>query len=227
VIIAAGGSGRRFGGSIPKQFLLLGGVPVLQRSIAAFHAVREVGEIVVVAPASHLSRVQRLAVRAGFTKVTAIVPGGKERQDSVWNGLNAFTHTPRIVLVHDAVRPLVTGRIIREVAGAARRYGAAVVGVKVRDTIKRELRKGFSAATLERKGLWAVQTPQGFRYRLLREAHARAKRQRYTGTDEASLVERMGIPVRLVHGEERNLKITTGDDLKVAAMWAKPRRFQA
>jgi 2-C-methyl-D-erythritol 4-phosphate cytidylyltransferase len=72
-----------------------------------------------------------------------------------------------------------------------------------------------------------VQTPQGFRYRLLREAHARAKRQRYTGTDEASLVERMGIPVRLVHGEERNLKITTGDDLKVAAMWAKPRRFQA
>jgi 2-C-methyl-D-erythritol 4-phosphate cytidylyltransferase len=226
VIIAAGGSGRRFGGSIPKQFLRLNGVPILQRAIGAFHAVRDVGEIVVVIPAAHRARVQRLVLRAGFTKVSAVVAGGKERQDSVWSGLGAFVQPPAIVLVHDAVRPLVTRQVILDVAAAARRHGAAVAGVPVKDTIKREGKKGWYTATLERKGLWAVQTPQGFRYRLLREAHVRARNEEFIGTDESSLVERMGIAVRVVQGDERNLKITTAGDLRIAGMWAKPGGFR-
>jgi 2-C-methyl-D-erythritol 4-phosphate cytidylyltransferase len=225
VVIAAGGYGRRFGGATPKQFLLVRGVPILQRTIAAFHGVRDVGEIVVVAPATHVCRVEGLVRRAGFKKVISVLAGGKERQDSVWNGLQGFVRPPRIVLVHDAVRPLITRRLIRNVVAAARRHGAAVVGVEVRDTIKREVRRGFYAATLDRNGLWRVQTPQGFRYALLCRAHMRAQRDRYIGTDESCLVERMGRSVRIVPGEERNLKITTGDDLKIARMFAKQADF--
>jgi 2-C-methyl-D-erythritol 4-phosphate cytidylyltransferase len=221
VVIAAGGSGRRFGGSLPKQFLKLGRVPVLQRTIAAFHGLPEVGEIVVVAPPAYIRRVEALVRRAGFGRVCRVTSGGRERQDSVWNGLHAFSRPPAIVLVHDAVRPMVSRRVIRDVIAAARRHGAAVVGVRVTDTIKRESPAGFYAETLDRKALWAVQTPQGFRYRLLRRAHERARDDRYAGTDESSLVERMGKPVRIVPGEERNRKITTADDLRIAGMFVK------
>jgi 2-C-methyl-D-erythritol 4-phosphate cytidylyltransferase len=221
VVIAAGGSGRRFGGSTPKQFRRLGGTPILQRTIAAFHAVRAIGEIIVVVPASHVGRAEALVRRAGFTKVGRVVTGGKERQDSVWNGLNAFSRVRPIVLVHDAVRPLVGKSVINHVISGAARYGAAVVGIRVRDTIKLEQRRGFFATTLDRRALWAVQTPQGFRSSLLMRAHREARRGRYLGTDEASLVERLGVPVRIITGEERNLKITTPNDLKVARMYLK------
>lgn len=225
MVVAAGGAGLRYGGSTPKQFLRLGGIPVLQRTIAAFHAIPAVREIVVVVPPAHLRRTELLVRRAGFSKVSCVVPGGRERQDSVWNGLNAFTTAHAIVLVHDAVRPLVTRGIISGVMAAASRYGAAVVGTKVRDTIKVEKGRGFFAGTLDRSTLWAVQTPQGFRSHLLLQAHLQARRQRFLGTDEASLVERLGVPVRIVPGDERNLKITTRHDLKIARMYLKTSRF--
>jgi 2-C-methyl-D-erythritol 4-phosphate cytidylyltransferase len=224
VVIAAGGAGRRYGGSIPKQFLRLGGIPVLQRTIAAFHALRAINEIIVVVPPGHVRRTGVLVRRAGFSKVSRVIPGGRERQDSVWSGLNAFTSSHDLLLVHDAVRPLATRTIIEGVIAAAGRHGAAVAGVPVRDTIKIERRKGFFAGTLDRSSLWAVQTPQGFRSDILLCAHREARHDRFLGTDEASLVERLGVPVRIVPGDERNLKITTRNDLRVALMYLKTGR---
>ncbi|HEX7573571.1 MAG TPA: 2-C-methyl-D-erythritol 4-phosphate cytidylyltransferase [Bacteroidota bacterium] len=218
VVIAAGGKGRRMGVGTPKQFLSLGGVPVLERTIAAFHSLRAVREIVLVVPAGCIPRTRALVRRAGFRKVADVVEGGEERQSSVFNGLKRCSFRSGVVLVHDAVRPLVGRRTIMSVISAAGRYGAAVAGMPVRDTIKIESQKrpGFYSRTLRREELWAVQTPQGFMFPLLWEAHRKVRSSGFIGTDDASLVERMGIPVRIVPGTVTNIKITTPDDRKLA-----------
>jgi 2-C-methyl-D-erythritol 4-phosphate cytidylyltransferase len=226
VVIPAGGRGVRFGGKSPKQFQSLQGKTVLHRCIALFESVNAVHEIVVVAPAKHMKRVRDIIARARFRKVTRVVIGGRERQESVWNGLHAFTKPPDIVLVHDAVRPFVTEDLVRDVIRQAIRYGAAVVGTPIRDTVKVEGRKRFFTRTLDRANLWTVQTPQGFRYSLLLDAHKAARRTKFRGTDEASLVEQLGVPVRIAPGDERNLKITTRDDLEMAKLFLK-RGFRA
>ena len=171
------------GGRTPKQFLLLGGAPILERTIAAFHSLRAVREIVLVVPADCVSRAAAIVRRAGFRKVAHIVPGGKDRQASVFNGLEKCSFRSGIVLVHDAVRPFVR-----------------------RDTI----------LSVIREELWAVQTPQGFHFALLQEAHMKARADRFHGTDDASLVERKGTRVKIVHGSETNIKITNPDDRKLA-----------
>ncbi len=219
VVIAAGGKGKRLGGKIPKQFIRLGGIPILQHSIEVFCSIRSVDEIVVVSAAEYMRRVERLLGQMGCKQILTIVCGGKERQDSVWNGLNAFVSGPEIVLVHDAARPFISRDMVNEVIASAARYGAAVVGVKVNDTIKVEGKKGFYESTLDRERLWAVQTPQGFRFELLMKAHRSARRGGYRGTDEASLVERLKIPVRIVQGDHRNIKITSPHDFRTAKMW--------
>jgi 2-C-methyl-D-erythritol 4-phosphate cytidylyltransferase len=196
--------------------LKLNGKSILQWSIEAFDSLPSIHEIVVVAPADHIKEIQCLLTPIAPRKVSCIVPGGKERQDSVWNGLNAFSDPPDIVLVHDAVRPLVSAATIDEVIRETRLHRAAVVGVRVKDTVKVEGKRGYYAATLDRSKLWAVQTPQGFEFDLLMKAHRKAQRERFLGTDEASLVERMRIPVRIVEGDYRNIKITTPLDLKLA-----------
>jgi 2-C-methyl-D-erythritol 4-phosphate cytidylyltransferase len=221
VIIAAGGAGRRLGGRIPKQFLPLGGIPILQRTVAIFARIPEIEEIVVVCPTHAMHRVGKILRSLKSEKLLGIVEGGKERQDSVWNGLHAFVGRPEIVLVHDAVRPLIEEPTIRSVIAAATAFGAAVVGVRVNDTLKEEGKKGFSTRTVDRRILWGVQTPQGFSYDLLMTAHKRARRTRFLGTDEAALVERMNVPVRIVPGDPRNLKITTRADLQLAEFYLK------
>ncbi len=224
VIIAAGGSGRRLGGPVPKQFLAIGGVPILVRTLRQFASVPQVRRIVIVGPGRSLSRIRRLVDTYRIRGVTRIVRGGRERQHSVWNGLRALTPHPSIVLVHDAVRPLVRKREILQVIRQARKHGAAVVGVRVRDTIKTSGRHGWFARTLPRHVLWAVQTPQGFRYDILYRAHVSAARSRFLGTDDGSLVERLHIPVRIVPGDEGNIKITTRHDLAVAGTLLSRRR---
>jgi 2-C-methyl-D-erythritol 4-phosphate cytidylyltransferase len=219
VVIAAGGAGKRFGGSVPKQFLKVQGVPILERTISLFASLRVVDEIVVVSSLDHVGRVEKLVRRMGCGKIVSIVPGGRERQDSVWNGLHAFIAKPDIILVHDAARPLVSRKVVEAVVAGAISNGAAVVGVRICDTIKMEGKKGFYERTLDRKRLWAVQTPQGFRFDLLLKAHKAARRGRYMGTDESSLVERLAIPVRIVEGNQSNIKITTRQDLRLAEMW--------
>jgi 2-C-methyl-D-erythritol 4-phosphate cytidylyltransferase len=218
VVIAAGGKGRRMGPGTPKQFLSLGGVPVLERTIAAFNSLRAVREIVLVVPAGCIPRARALVRRAGFRKVADVVEGGEERQSSVFNGLERCSFRSGVVLVHDAVRPLVGRETIMSVIRAAVRYGASAAGRPVTDTIKIESRdrSGFYARTLRREELWAVQTPQGFMFPLLWEAHRKARSSGFVGTDDASLVERMGTPVRIVRGTGSNIKITTPDDRKLA-----------
>jgi 2-C-methyl-D-erythritol 4-phosphate cytidylyltransferase len=215
VVIPAGGRGVRLGGDVPKQFLLLKGKPILQHSIERFESLPNVNEIVVVVPAEQIRRAETIIEKARLRKVSHIVVGGSERQHSVRNGLLCFDVAPEIVLVHDAVRPLVSHEVIQEVIERTRRHGAAVVGVRVKDTTKVG-EAGFYKKTLARENLWSVQTPQGFRFEILMRAHVAAQRSAFLGTDEASLVERLRIPVKIVEGEYRNIKITTADDLVLA-----------
>lgn len=215
VVIPAGGRGVRLGGDVPKQFLLLNGKPILQHSIEKFESLPAVNEIVVVVPADQIRRAEKVLQKARCRKVSHVVVGGSERQHSVRNGLLCFDDEPEIVLVHDAVRPLVSRQVIKEVIEQTRRHGAAVVGVRVKDTTKVG-KAGFYKKTLDRENLWSVQTPQGFRFDILRRAHLAAQRSAFLGTDEASLVERLKIPVKIVEGEYRNIKITTQEDLLIA-----------
>jgi 2-C-methyl-D-erythritol 4-phosphate cytidylyltransferase len=218
VVIPAGGSGTRMGGSLPKQFHRLGRMSILERSIRAFHGLRGIREIVLVVPPPYVEKVRAMVAAKKLKKVRRVVEGGEERQDSVRLGLRACAPGTEIVLVHDAVRPLVTRELIVLVVAAAELHGASVPGVRMKDTIKCEeaSQPGFYVRTLAREGLWGVQTPQGFRYPLLLEAHDEALKAGFKGTDDASLVERMGIPVRIVEGDEGNMKITTPGDLKIA-----------
>jgi 2-C-methyl-D-erythritol 4-phosphate cytidylyltransferase len=213
VIIAAGGAGKRMGGKIPKQFLRLGKRPIIARTVLAFDRIAPVGQIIVVVPKGYAAQTRRLLKRAGPRKPTLVIEGGKERQDSVRTGLDHLSGDPGIVLIHDAVRPFVTRRVIHEVIRETARFGAAVVGVRVKDTIKKEGKTGFYESTLPRHLLWAVQTPQGFKTHLIKEAHARAISDSFAGTDDAILVERLGFRVRIVQGDYENAKITTKDDL--------------
>lgn len=226
VIIAAGGSGKRFGGRIPKQFVPVGGVPILRRSIEVFRRIRFIDEIVVVSAAEYVNRVERLLGQMGCRQILTIVPGGKERQDSVWNGLKAFVSPPEIVLVHDAARPFVSSELVRRAISSAAKYGSAVVGTRPSDTIKLEGKKGFYTSTPDRERLWAVQTPQAFKFELLLKAHRAARRSGYRGTDEASLVERLKIPVRIVKGDPGNVKITTRHDLRMVEIWLERRKIR-
>jgi len=221
VIIVAGGSGIRFGGKTPKQFFRLNGKTILERSVARFALIPAVREVVVAVPVSFSKNRTVAGLQNRYKKISGIVSGGKTRQESVWNGLMGFRSNPDVVLVHDAVRPFVTRNVIIRVIAATQQHRAAVVGVPVSDTIKREIRKGFYGKTVDRRLLWTVQTPQGFMNDLLIKAHEKAVSNGFVGTDEASLVERIGVPVRIVEGSQMNIKITTREDLRLAKVLAK------
>jgi 2-C-methyl-D-erythritol 4-phosphate cytidylyltransferase len=218
IVVAAGGQGKRVGGKLPKQFHVIGGETILARTLRVFAGMREVDAIVVVVPSSHVRRAAKIIAREGIRKIDAVVAGGAVRQSSVRAGLEAFSSAPDIVLVHDAVRPFVHRSVVKEVIRKAGEYGGAVVGVRVTDTIKEGSRSGYYTRTLARESLWAVQTPQGFRYPLLMRAHREAEKSGFVGTDEASLVERLGRRVRIVVGDPGNIKITTRQDLRMAKM---------
>ena len=202
------------GGRTPKQFLRLGGETILTRTVRVFDAHPSIDEIVVVAPRDFCAKAGAMLRKC--RKVTKVVPGGAERQGSVRRGLEALQEIPSVVLIQDAVRPFIPRRLIDAVIDGAIRFGAVVVGTPVRDTVKEATPRGRVLRTLPRKSLWAVQTPQGFRYELYARAHREAFRAHFVGTDDASLVERIGFPVRMVSGDEGNLKITTAGDLLLA-----------
>ncbi len=215
VIIPAAGLGKRVGTRTPKQFLRLATAPILVLTVERFARHRAIGTIVVAAPPADVHRTERLLEPIRRRRTIVVVPGGKERQDSVRSGLAAAPASSKIILVHDAVRPFVTPSLIGELVAAARRHGAAICGLPVTDTVKR-VTNGIVETTLDRSRLWSAQTPQAFRASLLREAHERAHRDGFRGTDEAMLVERLGHPVRMIRGLAENLKITTPADLSRA-----------
>jgi len=211
VLVPAGGIGARLGRRTPKQFLRLAGATVLARTLTHFLRHPAVRAVVVAAPAEHLARTRRLVGRSRVE----VVAGGATRQESVWNALQAAPIDAEIVLVHDAVRPFIDRRLIDAVVSAAAAHGAAICALPIAETVKR-VRDGVVEATLDRSELWSVQTPQGFRGALLREAHEKARRDGVVGTDDATLVERLGHPVRVVPGLAGNVKITTLEDLRRA-----------
>ena len=221
VVIPAGGIGTRMGGRVPKQFLTIGGGSILSATVRCFVGHPSVDLVVVAAPAAHLTRTRRLLRPLAASGRLSVVEGGAERQDSVWRGLQALPEAVEIVLVHDAVRPFVTRNLIEDVVRAAAETGAAICARPIAETVKR-VSEGHVQETVDRRGLWAVQTPQGFRAGLLREAHEKARRDGVVGTDDAMLVERLGQPVRVVLGSGENIKITTPEDLRHAR--ARSRR---
>lgn len=218
-LIPAGGLGTRLGNRTPKQFLALGGGPILAASAVHFTRHPAISAIVVAAPADHLQRARRalrgLRGRAGVT----VVAGGRTRQESVWLALQDAPDDAELVVVHDGVRPFITRGLIDAVVGAAVAAGAAICALPVTETIKR-VRGDEVEATVDRAGLWTVQTPQAFRAELLREAHEKARRDGVIGTDDAALVERLGHRVKVIRGLEGNLKITTPADLRRARRMA-------
>lgn len=209
-LVAAAGTGRRFGRA--KQFAVLRGRPVLEWALEAFQTHEEVDEIVLVLPDER----EGGRYRARFAKIAGVVRGGETRQDSVRQGFRAIDAAKTgLVLVHDGARPLVDPGLIHRVIAAARESGAAVPAVPLEDTIK-EVRGGRVVGTVDRSSLVRAQTPQGFLPALLHQALEAAGRDGFSGTDEAMLLERLGIPVMRVEGDPRNIKITTPLDLKIA-----------
>ena len=202
VIIAAGGSGKRMGR--PKQFLPLAGKAVVEWTIEVFRKIKVVGQIVLAVPEDDLERAKNLGV--------TVVAGGEERGDSVKNGLKAVAFDTDIVMIHDGARPLITPDIIEKAISEAKEYGAAVVGVPVKDTIKRVGDDLIIKDTVDRQALWSAQTPQVFKYEIITRAYAK----KGSATDDAKLVEDLGIKVKMVMGSYENIKITTPEDLIVA-----------
>ncbi len=212
-VITAAGKGTRMNSSINKQYIELGGIPVLARTIGVFQQCREIDEIIVVINEEDINFCRKNIVQKyGLSKVKALVSGGAERQNSVYKGLCAI-EGGGIVLIHDGARPFVTCENIADSVGAAREFGACGIGVKVKDTVKISDMEGFVASTPDRSRLWSIQTPQSFEYSIIIKAHEEAIKNNYLGTDDMVLVEKLGIPVKILEGSYSNIKITTPEDL--------------
>jgi 2-C-methyl-D-erythritol 4-phosphate cytidylyltransferase len=218
-IIVAAGRGERMGG-IDKIFAPLAGPSVLERVVSTFQGCEAVDKIVVVLSRHNLERGKRLLSEAGFTKVVSVAPGGDRRQDSVLSGLNRLEGCGWVV-IHDGARPIVTSELITGGLEAARETGAATCAVPVVDTIKSADENDYVDETLDRARLWAVQTPQVFRWGIIKEAYREASGD---VTDDAALVEALGVRVKLYMGAYDNIKLTTPADLATAEMLWQRRR---
>ena len=219
-VIVAAGSASRMGG-IDKVMAPLGGEPMILRTVRAFEDCETVKEIVIVTRQDLMGPIAELC--SGFTKIRSVVQGGSSRQESVKLGLLAFSKEVRLAAVHDGARPLVSGELIDKVIRAAHSYGAAAPAIPVKDTIK-VFEGGFIAATPDRSALRAVQTPQVMDRDLLLGALEKAEQEGIALTDDCSAVEHIGMRVRLVEGEERNLKVTTPLDLKIAELLLEEKK---
>jgi len=226
-ILPAAGLGTRMAGPQPKQFLALDGVPILIHSLRAFASVPRVTSIVVAVRKPEMERVQAQVTENGFEGRVRVVEGGDNRQESVAHALAAIQAQPDdIVLVHDAVRPLIDAATIERTIDAVGEHGAAIVGMPAVDTIKQVERTAHGAlvvSTIPREFIVQAQTPQGFRFGLLQSAYAEATADGFVGTDEASVVERAGHPVAVVPGSQVNLKITQPGDLELAEFYLHQR----
>ncbi len=219
-IIAAAGLGRRMQQDLPKTYLRLLGKPILIHTLEIFEMVSGVHEVLVVVHPEDLEFCQEEIIDPyPLKKVLRLVPGGKERQDSVYHALKVLRKESEnldVIVVHDGVRPLVAPAQVSQVVSAARKYGSAVLGIPCQDTLKRVNSRGEVIDTVDRRELWQIQTPQAFQTALLWQAYREAMDQKFYATDEAALVEALGKPVVVVPGSSLNLKITTPDDLKMA-----------
>ena len=225
-IFPAAGQGKRMGMKVNKIFLSLGGKTVLYHTLYTFSKCEMIDELVVVASPEEVTVVRELLKTMDGLKPWQVVAGGLERQYSIENALEVVSPGTKIILVHDAARPIISTKIIEKVIEETRHHGATITAVRAKDTIKVVDEKGIVIDTPQRNGLWAVQTPQGFQADILKDAYQKAKEDDFLGTDDASLVERMGRKVKVVEGDYTNIKITTPEDLIMAESFIKRRSNQ-
>ncbi|HIR26381.1 MAG TPA: 2-C-methyl-D-erythritol 4-phosphate cytidylyltransferase [Candidatus Choladousia intestinigallinarum] len=224
-VVLAAGSGSRMHSKTKKQYLMLNGKPVLYYSLAAFEEHPMIQEIILVCGAEDISWCRReIAERYDFKKIKQIVQGGKERYHSVYEGLKAAKDC-QWVFIHDGARPMVDREILDRIINALPKYRACVVGMPVKDTIKRSDPQGFVAETLPREELWMIQTPQAFFYEEILDAYQKLMQKEYTEvkiTDDAMVAEYIhGTKVKLIEGSYKNIKITTPEDLDLAAVYLR------
>ena len=217
-VIPAAGAGMRMGGGTAKQFLEVDGKPILALTLEKFQTCRAIDGIVLVAPPDDLELCKRTIIdRYGLTKVTSVIAGGERRQDSVRLGIEASGGEYGLVVIHDGVRPFIETRLIERAVLAAMKDRAIITALPAKDTVKKADEGGFVLETYERKMLWLVQTPQVFRYEDIIAAHRMALLEQWDDvTDDASLIEKMGIPVKIILGSEYNIKVTTPQDMELA-----------
>lgn len=216
-IIPAAGSGLRMGLPAPKQFLELGGIPVLIHTLRVFQQIGAIGHIIVVVPQESCSVTRDLVLHYQLDKIDAVIAGGKERQDSVFAGLEILPAEVELVLVHDGVRPFVPVSVVENCLLEAEKSGAAMAAVPVKDTLKSVSSRNVIMDTVDRSGVWQAQTPQAASKSLLKKAYnAAAAEKNFVATDEAGLLQLIGQPVKVVEGSELNIKITRAEDLVLA-----------
>lgn len=209
-----------------KQFLPLDGIPILARTLLALSKGGAVQSLVVVVPPGEEARGMELIHRFQIPVEAEVVEGGAERQESVYLGLQRAKPITDLVVIHDGVRPFVSQELLQACLREAEAWGAAVAAIPVKETIKEVDEEGLILGTPERRRLWAAQTPQVFRYDLIVEAHRRAREEGFVGTDDAALVERLGVKVKVVLGSPDNIKITTPEDLVLAEQLVKQTQFK-
>ncbi|MCG8374091.1 MAG: 2-C-methyl-D-erythritol 4-phosphate cytidylyltransferase [Balneolales bacterium] len=219
VIIPAAGSGTRMGSRLPKPFIKLGNVPILAHTLSSFLEIPDVVQVIVATSKEWFDEVENIYSSLNAQGVQfAVVEGGSERQFSINNAFSALSEEIELVAVHDAVRPFIKKELIIKCAEEASRVGAAMIGVPAKDTIKKIDENQVVESTPDRRFLWQAQTPQIFKREILEKAYASAIKDGFLGTDDASVVERIGQKVKLVEGDRENLKITYPVDLKIAEL---------
>jgi 2-C-methyl-D-erythritol 4-phosphate cytidylyltransferase len=225
-IIPAAGAGARMGGGKAKQFLEIQGKPILALTLEKFQACPDIYAVIAVVPPKLVDFCRKEIVeKYDLTKVSQVVPGGRRRQDSVRLGIEASKGLYGIVLIHDGVRPFIEQSLISKAVSAAGRHRAVIAGMPARETVKEVDESGLVVKTYDRRWVWSAQTPQVFRYEDIHKAHQRAAQEGWEDlTDDALLMERMGIPVKIVEGSEQNIKITTPKDLELAWYILQMRR---
>jgi 2-C-methyl-D-erythritol 4-phosphate cytidylyltransferase len=224
-IIPSAGKGKRMKKEVSKPYLLLADKPILAHTLSPFEESSLVHEVIVTVSPGEIEYCRREVIEAfHLTKVSWVLAGGKERQDSIWEGLKKVPSDCGIVIIHDGARPLVTRRLIESSIEAAQRYGAVVTAIPLKDTVKLVSREREVIETPVRHTLMTIQTPQAFRFDVIRKAYEKAYRDGFYGTDDSSLVERIGIKVRVIPGTYENLKITTPEDLLLAEVLLKQRK---
>jgi 2-C-methyl-D-erythritol 4-phosphate cytidylyltransferase len=216
-IIVAAGKGIRMSDTVRKQYIALDGIPMLSRTLGVFNHCDLIDRIILAVPEDDIDFCRNKVMPAvNLTKEVALVIGGARRQDSVYNGLKAIEIDDGIVLIHDGVRPFVNPEDLVVCVNGAREHGACILGIPAFDTVKQVNAKYEIIETQKRETLWLAQTPQAFQLKLIKRAHEMAKQEGFRGTDDASLVERLGEVVKIMPGSRRNIKITNPEDLKLA-----------
>ena len=216
-VIVAAGKGVRMQDPLRKQYLPLAGLPVLAHTLTVFDDCDRVGHIYLVIPQDDIDFCrENILGRIKFARHVHLVAGGARRQESVYNGLQQIDPGCSMVIIHDGVRPFVQQDQLTDCINGARKFGACILGVPAYDTLKQVDKSGNIVDTIARDAIWLAQTPQAFRYDLIKRAHDQARSDGYQGTDDASLVERLGVAVKILRGSRSNIKITHKEDLRIA-----------